>query len=64
MWRKCKKFIFKIGYGVKSNWIPEEENIEVKLFSQDNKFVYKFPLGSNKKNFTDVVINVKPMKKG
>ena len=58
------RFIFKIGYGVESNWIPEEENIEVKLFSQDNKFVYKFPLGSNKKNFTDVVINVKPMKKG
>ena len=58
------RFIFKIGYGVESQWIDEKENIEGKLYSQDNKFVYKFPLGDNKKNFTDVVINVKPMKKG
>ena len=58
------RFIFKIGYGVESQWIAEEEDIEGKLYSKDNKFVYKFPLGDNKRNFTDVVINVKPMKKG
>ena len=58
------RFIFKIGYGVESEWIEEKENIEGKLYSMDNKFVYKFPLGDNKRNFTDVVINVKPMKKG
>ena len=58
------RFIFKIGYGVESQWIVEEEDIEGKLYSKDNKFVYKFPLGDNKRNFTDVIINVKPMKKG
>ena len=58
------RFIFKIGYGVESQWIVEDEDIEGKLYSKDNKFVYKFPLGDNKRNFTDVVINVKPMKKG
>ena len=58
------RFIFKIGYGVESQWIDEKENIEGKLYSQDNKYVYKFPLGDNKRNFTNVTLNVKPMKKG
>ena len=57
------RFIFKIGYGVESEWTEEEMNIEGNLYSNSNKFVYKFPLGLNKKNFTDVVINVKPLKK-
>ena len=58
------RFIFKIGYGVESEWSDEKENIEGKLYSNENKFVYKFPVGDKKKNFTDVVLNVKPMKKG
>ena len=60
------RFIFKIGYGVEyqKEWIDEEEDIEGKLYSNENKFVYKFPSGDNKRNFTDVVINVKPMRKG
>jgi len=58
------RFIFKIGYRVESEWVKEKENIEGELYSDGgNKFVYKFPLGDNKKNFTDVVIKVKPTKK-
>ena len=57
------RFIFKIGYGVESEWIDEKEKIEGKLYSKDNKYVYKFPLGDNKKNFTNVTINVRPIRK-
>ena len=56
------RFILKIGYGVESKWIDEKENIEGTLYSKDNKFVYKFPCENNKRNFTNVTINVKPMK--
>ena len=59
------RFIFKLGYGVdEKEWIDEEENIEGKLYSNENKFIYRFPAGDNKRNFTDVVINVKAMRKG
>ena len=58
------RFIFKIGYGVESEWIDEGEKIEGKLYSKDNKYVYKFPSGDNRRNFTNVILNVKPMKKG
>ena len=57
------RFIFKIGYGVESDWIDEKAKIEGTLYSKDNKFVYKFPDGYNKKNFTDVEILVNPLKK-
>ena len=56
------RFIFKIGYGVESEWMDEKEDLEGVLYSKDNKFVYKFPSGNNKRNFTNVTINVKPMK--
>ena len=58
------RFIFKLGYSVESEWIDEKEDIEGYLYSKDNKFIYKFPMGDNRKNFTNVIINVKPMKKG
>ena len=57
------RFIFKIGYGVESEWIDEGEDIEGTLYSSGSQFVYKFPMGDNKRNFTDVVLDVKPMKK-
>ena len=57
------RIIFKIGYGVESEWIDEGENIEGKLYSNGNSYVYKFPSGDNKRNFTNVVLDVKPMRK-
>jgi hypothetical protein len=57
------RFIFKIGYGVESEWIEDEQPIEGNIFVKDNKFVYKFPFGDNKRNYTDVIINVRPMRK-
>ena len=57
------RIIFKIGYGVESEWIDEDEKIEGKLYSQGNQYVYKFPFGDNKRNFTNVELNVLPMKK-
>ena len=59
------RFIFKIGYGPESGggWIIEDEDIEGTLYSKDNKFIYKFPSKTNRRNFTDVSIIVKPLKK-
>jgi hypothetical protein len=57
------RIIFKIGYGVESEWIDEGENIEGKLYSSGSRFVYKFPMGENRRNFTNVVLDIKPMKK-
>ena len=57
------RFIFKIGYGVESEWIDEGEKIEGKLFSYNSAYVYRFPLGDNKRNFTNVVLDIKPMRK-
>ena len=48
------RFIYKIGYDVKL----EQANI----YSNNNKLVYKFPIGNNKKNFISVSINVKFIK--
>ena len=56
------RFIYKIGYGVEYEWIDEKKDIEGKLYSNQYKFVYKFPIGDNKKNFTNVSIDVKPLK--
>ena len=57
------RIIYKIGYGVESEWNDEKENIEGKLYSKENKYVYKFPIGDNKKNFTDVVLDIKAIRK-
>ena len=56
------RFIYKIGYGVESEWTDEKKKIDGKLYSKNDKFVYKFPIGNNKKNFTSVSIDVKSMK--
>ena len=57
------RFIFKVGLGVENSWIEEKRDIEGKLYSKDNKYVYKFPQGNNKRNFTNVEILVKPLRK-
>ena len=58
------RFIFKVGFEVDNSWNKEQGyDIDGTLFSSENKFVYKFPLGDKKKNFTNVEITVKPMKK-
>ena len=57
------RFIFKVGYGVESEWVEDEQPIEGNIYVKENKFVYKFPSGDNRRNYTDVTINVRPMKK-
>ena len=59
------RFIIKIGYGVEqeTDWKEEKTNLYGALFRKDNKYVYKFPYGYNKKNFTNVAFLVKPLKK-
>ena len=60
--KTSSRFIFKIGYGVESQWHDEEvAKISGKVYSLENKFVYKFPFDGSKRNFTNVTINVKPM---
>ena len=63
--RTKTRIIFKIGYGVESesDWIDEQEKINGTLYSKGNSFVYRFPIGDNKRNFTNVVLDVKAMKK-
>ena len=57
------RFIFKIGYGPESQWVDEKEKIDGTLYSKDNKYIYKFPMGDNRRNFTNVEIKVKPLSK-
>ena len=56
------RFIFKIGYGVDSSedWhiVEEEQNLDGTLYANVNKYVYKFPVEENKKNFTSVTFTV------
>ena len=56
------RFIFKIGYGVETSedWhvVEEEQNLDGTLFANLNKYVYKFPVEDNKKNFTKVNFTV------
>ena len=60
------RLIFKVGFGVENDWNKEQGyNIEGILYSKtgDNRFVYKLPTGTKGLNYTNVVINVKPMRK-
>ena len=58
------RFIFKAGFGVEKEWHKEQGyDIKGSLFSQDNKFVYKFDTGTRGMNFTNVQITVKPVRK-
>jgi hypothetical protein len=57
----CKsqtRFILKIGFDVESgeDWreVQPDQKIDGKLFANHNKYVYKFPVGDNKRNFTFV----------
>ena len=61
------RIIFKVGFGVENDWTKEQGyEIEGTLYSKegDNRFVYKFPTGAKNRNYTNVEIHVKPMKKG
>ena len=58
------RFLFKLGYDIKTNkdWTEEKDkDIEGKLYSNKNMYVYEFPIGANKKNFTNVEILVKAL---
>ena len=59
------RFILKIGYGVEqeSDWKEEKTQLNGALFTNKNKYVYKFPFNPNKRNFTSVNILVEPLKK-
>ena len=59
------RFILKVGYGVEreSDWEEEKTNLYGALFRKQNKYVYKFPFGYNKMNFTNVDFIVKPLRK-
>ena len=58
------RVIVKLGYGVESTWEKEDvQNIKGELYSNGNKYVYKFPFGEDKLNFTNIDFLVKPMKK-
>ena len=58
------RFIFKVGFQLDGSWNKEgTSNIDGALYSNGNKFVYQFPSKVNKRNFTNVEITVKPMKK-
>jgi hypothetical protein len=60
------RVIVKLGYGVEGSWHKEETipKINGELYSDLNRFVYKFPSGDSKLNFTSVDIKVKPLRKG
>jgi hypothetical protein len=60
------RFIFKVGFGVENGWNKEQGyDIQGTLYSRagDNRFVYKFPTGTKGLNYTNVEINVKPIRK-
>jgi len=51
------RFIFKIGLNVEhgKNWKKDTSaNIAGTLFVSENKYVYKFPLGDNKRSYTTI----------
>ena len=52
------RFIFKYAFGVESieGWleVEEDQDLEGMLFTNKNKYVYKFSVEENKKNFTGV----------
>jgi len=57
----CKsqtRFIFKIGFDVEKggDWheVEEGQYLEGTLYANINKYVYKFPVEENKKNFTKI----------
>ena len=52
------RFIFKIGFGIETmdDWheVEEDQYLDGTLYANKNKYVYKFPVEENKKNFTKV----------
>ena len=48
--KTTSRFLFKLGYGVESQWHYEEvAKINGKVYSYENKFVYKFPFDTSKR---------------
>ena len=66
--RSQTRFILKIGFDVEKSgeWQPveEEEQISGTLYANHNKYVYKFPVGDNKKNFTYVNFTINSINEG
>ena len=61
--QSATRILFKLGYNPDSGWIDEKEDIEGTLYSSGERYIYKFPARTNKQNFTNVVLDIKPMKK-
>ena len=49
------RFIFKYGLPVESNWHKDDvEGIDGTLFYNEKTYVYKFPTGTNRRDFTTI----------
>ena len=58
------RFIFKVGFGVENIWHEEKRpDIKGKVFSKDNRYVFRFDTGTRGMNVTNVEITVKPVRK-
>ena len=55
--------IVKLGYGVESTWKKEVTSYKGELYSNENKYVYKFPCKADKLNYTSIDVLVKPLRK-
>ena len=58
------RFIFKIGFSVEGSedWkeVEDSQNLEGTLYSNTNKYIYKFPIQGNRRNFTKISFLVTP----
>jgi hypothetical protein len=56
------RIIFKMGLNVEQekNW-KEDDSLDIKgkLFASGNKYVYKFPIGENKRSYTKIDFLIK-----
>ena len=56
------RFIYKIGYGAKSEWANKKQRPKTNYISTTTNLYTSYPIGNNKKNFISVSINVKFLK--
>ena len=54
------RIIFKVGFNPENGWEKEDAKYGTKgnVYSQDNKYIYKFKTGTEGMNYTDVEINM------
>ena len=58
------RFIFKFGYGVElsTDWTDvTPSGVEGNLYKKNKKFIYKFPMTANKRNYKTVSFTVNPL---